>query len=571
MSEPEPEPELALTFPQVAGEAVPPLPARMLNEFVYCPRLAYLEWVQGEWADSADTVEGRFAHRVADQPRGALPQADELDPETRIHARSVTLGSDALGLVARLDLVQGANGKVSPVDYKRGRRPHVEHAAYLPERVQVGVQILLLREHGYSCEEGILYFAESRERVSVVLDDELAAAVRTAVHGLRLLAASGRIPPPLQDSPKCPRCSLVGICLPDEVAWLRNGRIEPRPLVVARPEALPLVVQDSRARVGKAGEVLEVSVDGEKLATARLAEISQLVVYGNAYLTTPALHELMRREIPISWHSYGGWFLGHTTGLGHRNVELRTHQYRQSFDPMACLRVARELVGAKIRNARTLLRRNWRGADPPETLLAELDRDRREAETARDLAALLGIEGLAARRYFAGLAGCLAAGVVGAGGFDWDGRSRRPPADPINALLSFAYAMLTRVWTVQLSAVGLDPYRGFYHQPRYGRPALALDMMEPFRPLVADSAVLLALNNGEVKAQDFIARAGAVALTPGGRKAMIGAFERRLDQEITHPVFGYRVEYRRLFEVQARLLGRFLAGEIPDLPQITPR
>ncbi len=208
-----------------------------------------------------------------------------------------------------------------------------------------------------------------------------------------------------------------------------------------------------------------------------------------------------------------------------------------------------------------------------------MDRDRQAADGARDLETLLGIEGMAARRYFAAFAGCLALvkegakdeGDAGTWRFDWQGRNHRPPTDPVNALLSFTYAMLTRAWTVQLSAVGLDAYRGFYHQPRYGRPALALDMMEPFRPLVADSAVLRAINNGEVAAADFVERAGAVALTPKGRKAIIAAFERRLDQEITHPVFGYRISYRRLFEVQARLLGRFLAGEIPEFPHITPR
>jgi CRISPR-associated protein Cas1 len=330
-------------------------------------------------------------------------------------------------------------------------------------------------------------------------------------------------------------------------------------------------VQEHRARIGKDGETLEVTVEGAKVATARLAEVSQLVVYGNAHLTAPALHELMRREIPVSWHSHGGWFMGHTVGLGHRNVEIRAHQWRQSFDDSFCLRLARGLVAAKIRNGRTLLRRNWRGEAPPDDLLAALDRDRQDAEVARDQAALLGIEGMAARRYFQGFASCIAPGMVGEGRFDWQGRNRRPPTDPVNALLSFVYAMLTRAWTIQLSAVGLDAYRGFYHQPRYGRPALALDMMEPFRPLVADSAVLLAINNGEVGAGDVIARAGAVALTAGGRRAIIATFERRLDQEITHPVFGYRVAYRRLFEVQARLLGRFLAGELPDFPHITPR
>jgi CRISPR-associated endonuclease Cas1/CRISPR-associated protein Cas4 len=566
-----PQPELALAFPLAAGAELPLLPARMVNEFVYCPRLAYLEWVQGEWAENADTVEGRFAHRSTARGVGSLPDAEELDEGVRIHARSVTLSSQTLGVITKLDLVEGEGGSVRPVETKRGRRPHVERSAYLPERVQVGLQILLLREHGYTCNEGIIYFAESRERVPVVLDEELQAQVLQAVHGLRLMAASNRIPPPLEDSPKCPRCSLVGICLPDEVAWLRAGRIEPRPLAVARAEALPLVVQDPRARIAKEGETLEISVEGSAVATARLSDVSQLAIYGNAVLTTPALHELMRREIPVSWHSHGGWFLGHTVGLGHRNVEVRTHQWRRSFEPEFCLRFARGLVAAKIRNARTLLRRNWRGETPPEELLAVLEADRREAETARDLPALLGVEGLAARRYFSGFASCLAPGTLGETRFDWEGRNRRPPTDPVNALLSFAYAMLVRTWTVQLSAVGLDAFRGFYHQPRYGRPALALDMMEPFRPLVADSAVLLALNNGEIGPGDFIRHGGAVALTPGGRKAIIATFERRLDQEITHPVFGYRVSYRRLFEVQARLLGRYLAGEIPDMPHITPR
>ena len=571
MTDPSPQPELPLSFPATAGRDVPPLPARMVNEFVYCPRLAYLEWVQGEWADSADTVEGRFVHRAADKAGGALPEADELGEQERIHARSVTLSSEALGVVAKLDLVEGEGGIVRPVDYKHGKRPHVEKSAYLPERVQVGLQILLLREHGYTCDEGVLYFVDSRERVPVVLDDDLLAAVFSAVNSLRLMAASGHIPPPLEDSPKCVRCSLVGICLPDEVSWLRAGRIEPRPLTVARPEALPLVVQENGARIGKDGDTLEISIEGKKVAAARLAEVSQVAVYGNVSLTTPALHELMRREIPVTWSSYGGWFLGHTVGLGHHNVEVRTHQWRQSFDAAFCLRLARGLVSAKVRNSQTLLRRNWRGSEPAEATLDLLDRDRQAAEAARDLDSLLGVEGMSARRYFSAFALCLAEDGAGARRFDWQGRNRRPPTDPVNALLSFTYAMLARAWTVQLSAVGLDAYRGFYHQPRYGRPALALDMMEPFRPLIADSTVLRAINNGEIGPADFIERGGAVALTPAGRKAIIAAFERRLDQEITHPVFGYRVAYRRLFEVQARLLGRFLAGEIPDLPHVLPR
>ncbi len=155
--------------------------------------------------------------------------------------------------------------------------------------------------------------------------------------------------------------------------------------------------------------------------------------------------------------------------------------------------------------------------------------------------------------------------------FDFMGRNRRPPKDPVNAMLSFAYAMLTREWTIALSAVGLDPYRGFYHQPRFARPALALDMMEPFRPLVADSTVLTAINNGEVRPTDFVRAAGSCNMSDSGRKRFIAVFERRLEQEVTHPIFRYRISYRRLFEVQARLLARHLAGEVPEYPNFVTR
>jgi CRISPR-associated endonuclease Cas1 len=128
-----------------------------------------------------------------------------------------------------------------------------------------------------------------------------------------------------------------------------------------------------------------------------------------------------------------------------------------------------------------------------------------------------------------------------------------------------------RAWTVTLSAVGFDPYRGFYHQPRYGRPALALDLMEPFRPLVADSAVIQAINNGEIKPSDFVRAGGSVALAAEGRKRFIAAFERRLAHEITHPLFGYKVSYRQLLELQSRLLGRHLLGEVAEYPNFVTR
>lgn len=563
------------------------LPARMVNEYQYCPRLAYLEWVQSEFADSADVVQGRHTHKRVDQPGGKLPEAGTAAEDESFHARSITLASSSLGLIAKLDLLEGEGDRVIPIDYKRGKRPHVARGAYDPERVQVCVQGLILREHGYTCDEGMLYFAESRERVRVLFDDELIALTREAVDGLRLIAAAGHIPPPLEDSAKCPRCSLVGICLPDEVNFLKRGDgadTSPRPLAVQHENALPLYVQARGGKVTKSGDTLEVWVDDAKAAVARIAEVSQLVLQGNIYLTAPAMQELMSRDIPVTWSSHGGWFYGHTVGLGHKNVELRTAQYRASFDERACRELARGIVAAKIRNQRTLLRRNWKDGELPDTLLAEFRQDIDQAERAAGLPQLLGVEGNAAARYFRHFSHMIRQPGDGADEFDgkagsgteawafaFDKRNRRPPADPVNALLSFAYSLLSREFSVTLSAVGFDPFRGFYHQPRYGRPALALDLMEPFRPLIADSTVIQAINNGEVQAKDFIRVGSAVNLTPDGRKAFIAAFERRMSHEVTHPIFGYSLPYRSLIELQARLLGRHLQGEIETYPNFITR
>jgi len=560
-----------MTINEFTSESPPPIPARMLNEFVYCPRLGYLMWVQGEFAESADTVEGKAKHKRVDKKSAPLPESPE-ETET-IHARSVWLTSESLGLTGKMDLVEGEGKRVTPVDYKRGKRPHVAAGAYDPERVQLCAQGLLLREHGFECPDGVLYFVASRERVRIEFDDELVTQTLAAAQEFRQVADSGQTPPPLEDSPKCPRCSLVGICLPDEIGFLGHAGVEPRPLVPALESGLPLYVQSPRAYVRKVGETLVIEEEKCKVAEARLGETSQLVIFGSSGISTPALQECMRREIPVTFMSYGGWFIGHTVGLGHRNAEIRAHQYRASFDPVICHKLAQSLVAAKIANCRTLLRRNRKQVDDAATdeVLAGLQSDVKQAMRTNAITSLLGVEGSAASRYFRQFAVMLHKNEEENVVFDFNGRNRRPPRDPLNAMLSFAYAMLVREWTVTLSAVGLDPFRGFYHQPRFGRPALALDMMEPFRPLVADSVVIMAVNNGELRAGDFIQAAGSCAMSDSGRKRFIACFDRRMEQEVTHPLFGYRISYRRLFEVQARLLARFLAGEIPRFPNFLTR
>lgn len=562
---------LGLPPPLITGD-VPLIPVRMINEWVYCPRLAFLEWVEGEWADSGDTAEGKRAHARVDEGGGRLPDPEDLGDDMA-RARAVTLSSERLGIIAKMDVVETDEGAVTPVDFKKGKRPHVAAGAYEPERVQVCAQAMILEDNGYTVDRGALWYAGSREKVPVVLDNELRARTLDAVSGLRGAATSGRRPPPLDNSPKCPRCSLASICLPDETNLFRKG-YPPRPLNPADDPALPLYVQTPGARLRKSGEQLVVEVEEEKVEVP-LINVSQVALFGPVSVTTPALHALMRDEVPVSWFSTGGWFLGHTFGTGNGNVMVREAQYRFAFDKTRCMGFSRALVAAKVRNARTLLRRNWRadrnGESKDETL-TRLRRVAQRAPYADSVQQLLGMEGEGAAIYFANFEKMLApdAGEEFAA-FAFSTRNRRPPTDPVNAMLSLAYALLSRTFASAVSATGLDTYMGFYHRPRHGRPALALDVMEPFRPLVADSCVIQVINNGEVKPSDFVFNGPACALKPRGRKALIAAFERRMEQETTHPLFGYRVSMRRLIDVQTRLLARHLQGEIPTYPHYLPR
>jgi CRISPR-associated protein Cas1 len=567
------------------------LPARMVNEYAYCPRLFFYEWVEGLFAESVDTVEGSIQHGRVDAKATALPDAADL-PQS-IHSRSVTLSSERLRVIAKMDLVEVAGGVVTPVDYKHGRpRAGGDGLELWPsDRAQLAVQGIVLRENGYRCEEGIAYYRKTGQRVRVTIDDALIAETEHLILEAWGAAEGGEIPLPLVDSPKCPGCSLVGICLPDET-W-RAGAVEledpqqlalfdlprrkpakreVRPMMTPRSELRPLYLNSQGVKLGKSGAVLQVK-DKEKLVQeVRIGEICQVNLMGNVQVTTQAVQALCEAEIPICYFSMGGWFYGITTGLNTRNVFLRRNQFRLAEQESFARTIARRLVAGKIRNQRTLLQRNH--VEPNRLALLQMKDMADRAEGAGSLEELLGIEGNAARIYFGEFVGMMKPDEEAGTSplpFDMDGRNRRPPRDPVNAMLSLGYSLLAKDLTVACYAVGFDPYVGFYHQPRFGRPALALDLMEPFRALIVDSAVLTAVNTGMVTARDFVRAGGAVALTAGGRKGFFRAYEMRMDSLVTHPLFDYRVSYRRMLEIQARLLARVLEGEIGEYPVFTTR
>jgi CRISPR-associated protein Cas1 len=594
------------------------LPARMVNEFVYCPRLFFYEWVEGVFRESADTLEGSAQHKRVDARPSELPPVgqpadgnkDESKAE-KIHARSVTLSSERLRVIAKLDLVEAEGSLATPVDYKHGApREGKDGIEMWPaDRAQIALQAIVLRENGYECDEAVVFYQKTRQRVRVPVDAVLIAEAEEAVARAWDLATYGEIPPPLVDSPKCAGCSLNPICLPDETNRLtgidlsgaaqlglfdllandasadtsirkppaREGiQTSVRQLMTPRDDLKPLYLNTQGFRVGKSGEVLQVKDKDKTVQEVRIGEVCQVNLLGNIQISTQAVQSLCEAGVPVSYFSMGGYFYGITTGLNTKNVVLRRSQFRLADSEWFPLSLARALVAGKIRNQRTMLQRNH--IEPNKSSLGVMKAMAERAERAEDLESLLGIEGMAARAYFEEFAGMIKPGddsepSAQATGFsfDFEGRNRRPPRDPVNALLSLAYSMLAKDLTIACYAVGFDPYMGFYHQLRHGRPALALDLMEPFRPLIADSAVLSAVNTRMVTEKDFVRAGESVALTPSGRKGFFRAYELRMDSLVTHPLFEYRVSYRRLLEIQARLLARVIEGEISSYPVFVTR
>ena len=577
---------------------------RNLHNFIYCPRLFYFQWVENVFQESADTVAGSHVHRNVDAP-SKLDDPKELGLPEGAKIRSLRLESESLGLIGVVDIVEGGVEGAEVIDYKKGsarRNAEGERVAKEPDAIQVAAHALLLREHGVNAVRGAIYYAADKRRVPVEFSEELFARVRSAIAEARMVAASGRCPPPLKNDARCLYCSAYPICLPNEsLWWAKAGKAAtPDPqlqfafaapteermrdqilealefaaesgrgastLEPPRPEnddGEVLVVQKPGAQIGQRGDQLVVSIKGEELRKLPGQQVRAIYCYGAVQLTAQAAETCLELGIDVAWFSPAGRFLGLLRGLPVSGVDARRGQYRLFELPGVRLQLAREVIRAKIHNQRVMLMRNGdqrdSGTGAPDRVLQLLAHFRDAAETARDLPELLGIEGNAAALYFERFDSMLKRREDWK--FDWRGRNRRPPRDPVNALISLGYSMLAKELTGVCHAVGLDPFLGFMHQPRYGRPALALDLMEEFRPLTADSVAISLINRGELGPEDFVRSASGTFLNDRGRKAFWEAWFRRLDTEVSHPEFKYKMAYRRMLEVQTRQLWRFVRGE----------
>lgn len=565
--------------------------ARNIAEYVYCPRLFYYMQVEGVFLPSSDTEQGKAVHRRVDRPSAARKKDNESkqDSERPETVRSLVLTSESLKLTATLDLAEISGQTAVPVEYRKGRPKRVTTSSpsdmssdakedrhpcrevWPTDRVQVGLQTLLLEEYGYTVREAVLYYAGEKLRLRLAVDDALKAEALKTLERAKQCAEGSR-PLPLLNDPRCPRCSLQPICLPDEVNHQRaqspTDELTPRKIWPPRDDGIHVVAQRDGVKVGVRGmELRFTDRNGSAVRTMPLANLESLSLLGSVQITTQAVKVLASRNIPIAYLSLAGRLVAIIDPLDSVSAEVRRSQIRKLDRTDVCLELARALVAAKIMNQRTLLLRNHKSLS--EEVAADLAKEAKNAAQADSVDSVRGHEGQAAAIYFRHFPGIFKDPISEE--FGANGRKRRPPPDPINACLSIAYSMLTHECVAALRIARLEPSIGGFHVSRPGRPALALDLMEPFRPLIADSIAISCFNRGELTEGHFLRTAAGCSLTSAGRRSFFNALGRRMDTEITHPVFEYRLSYRRMIVLHARMIAAWFTGDVPTLAFLTTR
>jgi CRISPR-associated protein Cas1 len=546
--------------PAVGGDAdgvEPPIRVMALHALLYCERLFYLEEVEEIRVADGAVYAGRRLHD------DVVP----LDDETPEH-RSVELGSTAWGIFGKADAVRRRDGRWVAYEHKRGRCRRDDDngpQAWPSDRIQAIAYAVLLEEAlGEPVSQARIRYHADNVTAFVEIDEEARDDLRRAVQRARELRRTSQRPSVTNNENLCRRCSLAPVCLPEEerlAAAVESEASTPPRLFPSDRRKQTLHLVSARTRLGRSGETLVVTTD-EGTEKVPINDIDSVLVHGYAQVTTQAIHLCASHDVSLSWLTGGGRFAAGTAASAGR-VQQRLRQYQALVDDELRLRLARQLVHAKVETQLRYLLRATRGDQAARNeSRAEIERIRealKRITTAASSATLLGLEGTAAKAYFACLPRLL--GDQAAEELRPTGRSKHPPGDRFNAALSFGYAMVQSLVMRSILAVGLEPAFGFYHQPRTAAHPLVLDVMELYRTPLWEMPLIGSINRGQWQPDDdFSVTRQQVWLSESGRKKALQLFEQRLQESYRHPYTGQSLTYARLVELEVRLLEKEWSG-----------
>jgi CRISP-associated protein Cas1 len=525
-----------------------------LHALAYCPRLFYLEEVEELYTQDAAVFAGRRLH-------AELEKQEEEDWE------ELFLESVELGIRGRVDALRTRDGQTIPYEHKRGKCQRDKNdlpQAWESDRIQILAYACLLESAlGITIAEGRIRYHADNVLIHVPLDATGKEAVAAAIDRARILRNSPCRPPITENERLCTRCSLAPVCLPEESRLAHDREWQPVRLFPEDDDRTIIHILEPGTCVGRTGEQIKVTRKNQPVEKIPAQKIGQLVLHSFSQISTQALYFCGEREIGVHLVSGGGRYLG-SFDFRQGSIQRRIAQYQALTNSDLCLELARKLVVCRGQGQRKLLMRGQRGQKvSPESLTQAIGQMKvmlKQVTQATSIPSLLGMEGNLAALYFGEL-NTLISDRVDAN-LHFNRRNRRPPKDRFNALLSFGYALLLKDVTNSILTVGLEPALGFYHQPRTQAPPLALDLMEIFRVPLVDSIVLSSINRLSWDVQtDFTIRGQQVWLSDEGRKKFVALYERRKQESWKHPVTGYSLTYRRLLELEVRLLEKEWNGE----------
>lgn len=523
-----------------------------LHALAYCPRLFYLEEVEELYTQDESVFAGRRLHTEIEKEEGEW--------------QALVLENAELGLRGKVDALRTRSGQTIPYEHKRGRcyrDRQNQPQAWESDRLQILAYACLIEAClNITVPEGRIRYHADNVLVKVPVNATGRQEVRDAIQRARVLRQSIERPPITTNENLCVRCSLAPVCLPEEVRLSRDPDHAAVRLFPEDDDREIIHILEAGTCVGKSGEQLKITRRDQTTDTMPARQVGQLVLHSFAQISTQALYFCAEQQIGVHFISGGGRYLG-SFDTRQGSIQRRIRQYQALNKPDMCLQLARQLVLCRGQSQRKFLMRGQRGSDTIpqlEQAIEQMQRVLKQVPQANSLSSLLGLEGNLAAQYFDALPHLLADGI--APEFQFSGRNRRPPKDRFNALLSFGYSLLLKDVMNAILVVGLEPALGFYHQPRTQAPPLALDLMEIFRVPLVDLVVMGSMNRGQWDAKaDFEARSGQVWLSDSGRRKFINLYERRKDESWKHPVIGYSLTYRRLFELEVRLLEKEWCGE----------